>query len=157
MFMTDDSIDQSGQGSAAERCARPDRASGRVARGSSAVVTQVRPVRAPSIPVSGGSFPTRSPGRSLGGYGADYAQASAEYGASAAGVYEKQWPDYRSDRDTRVERVSRRSKKAWLSRAQEAARFKSTSTMRLIACTTRSSSRPTIFWCHVGSAPSAGV
>src|SRR5882724_9461875 len=116
MFMTDDSVDQSRQGSAAERRSRPARAPGRVARGSAAVVTRVRPVRASSIPVPGGSLPARPASRSHGGYGADHAQASAEHGASAAEVCEKQWPDYRSDRDTRVERVSRCSKKAWLSR-----------------------------------------
>src|SRR5229473_74581 len=157
MFMTDDSVDQSGQGSAVERGSRPAPAPCRVARGSAAVVTRVRPVRASSIPVPGGSLPARPAGRSHGGYGADHAQASAEHGASAAEVCEKQWPDYRSDRDTRVERVSRCSKKAWLSRAQEAARFKSTSTMRLIACASRNSPKPTIFWCPVGSAPSVGA
>src|SRR6266852_3215016 len=140
MFMTDDSVDQSGQGSAVERGSRPAPAPCRVARGSAAVVTPARPA-----------------GRSHGGYGADHAQASAEHGASAAEECEKQWPDYRSDRDTRVERVSRCSKKAWLSRAQEAVSFKSTSIMRLIACASRSSPRPTIFWCPVGSGPSVGV
>jgi retron-type reverse transcriptase len=157
MFMAYDSVDQSGQGSAAERRSRPARAACRVARGSAAVVTQVRPVSASSIPVPGGSLPARPAGRSHGGYGTDHAQASAEHGASAAGVCEEQWPDYRSDRDTRAERVSRCSKKAWLSRAQEAAGFKSTSTMRLIACASRSSPKPTIFWCPAGSAPSVGV
>src|SRR5882724_6387386 len=138
MFMTDDSVDQSGQGSAVERGARPAPAPCRVARGSAAVVTRVRPVRASSIPVPGGSLPARPASRSHGGYGADHAQASAEHGASAAEVCEKQWPDDRSDRDTRVERVSRCSKKAWLSRAQEAAHFKSTFPIRLIACSSRS-------------------
>src|SRR6266852_2564023 len=146
MFMTDGSFDQSGQGSAVEHRSRPARAPYRVARGSAAFVTGVRPVRASSIPVPGGSLPPRPAGRSHGGYGADHAQASAEHSTSVAEVCEKQWPDYRSDRDTRVERVSSCSKKAWLSRAQGAARFKSTSTMRLIACASRNSPKPTIFW-----------
>src|SRR5713226_9462567 len=133
MFMTDGSFDQSGQGSAVEHRSRPARAPYRVARGGAAFVTGVRPVRASSIPVPGGSLPPRPAGRSHGGYGADHAQASAEHSTSVAEVCEKQWSDYRSDRDTRVERVSSCSKKAWLSRAQGAARFKSTSTMRLIA------------------------
>jgi hypothetical protein len=30
-------------------------------------------------------------------------------------------------------------------------------TMLLIACTIRSSSRPTVFWCPLGSVPPAGV
>ncbi len=157
MFMTDGSFDQSGQGSAVEHRSRPARAPYRVARGGAAFVTGVRPVRASSIPVPGGSLPPRPAGRSHGGYGADHAQASAEHSTSVAEVCEKQWPDYRSDRDTRVERVSRCSKKAWLSRAQGAARFKSTSTMRLIACASRNSPKPTIFWCPVGSAPSVGA
>jgi hypothetical protein len=157
MFMTDDSIDQSGQGSTVEHRSRSARAPYRVARSGAAFVTRVRPVRASSIPVPGGSLSARPTGRSHGGYGADHAQASAEHSTSVAEVCEKQWPDYRSNRDARVERVSGCSKKAWLSRAQEAARFKSTSTMRLIACASRSSPKPTIFWCPVGSALSVGV
>ncbi len=157
MFMTDGAFDQSGQSSAVEHRSRPARAPYRVARGSAAFVTGVRPVRASSIPVPGGSLPPRPAGRSHGGYGADHAQASAEHSTSVAEVCEKQWSDYRSDRDTRVERVSSCSKKAWLSRAQGAARFKSTSTMRLIACASRNSPKPTIFWCPVGSAPSVGA
>jgi hypothetical protein len=154
MFMTYGSVDQSGQGPAVERRSRPARAPYRVARRGTAFIPRVRPVRASSIPVPGASLPARPAGRSHGGYGADHAQASAEHSTSVAEVCEKQRPDYRSNRDTRVERVSRCSKKAWLSRAQEAARFKSTSTMRLIACASRSSPRPTIFWCPVGSARS---
>jgi hypothetical protein len=157
MFMTDDSIDQSGQGSTVEHRSRSARAPYRVAQSGAAFVTRVRPVRASSIPVPGGSLSARPTGRSHGGYGADHAQASAEHSTSVAEVCEKQWPDYRSNRDARVERVSGCSKKAWLSRAQEAARFKSTSTMRLIACASRSSPKPTIFWCPVGSALSVGV
>src|SRR5467141_1475537 len=157
MFMTDGSFDQSGQSSAVEHRSRPAQAPYRAARGGAAFVTGVRPVRASSIPVPGGSLPPRPAGRSHGGYGADHAQASAEHSTSVAEVCEKRWPDYRSDRDTRVERVSRCSKKAWLSRAQEAACFKSTSTMRLIACASRNSPKPTIFWCPVGSAPSVGA
>src|SRR5258707_7651155 len=150
MFMTDGSFDESGQGSAVEHRSRPARAPYCVARGGAASVTGVRPIRASSIPVPGGSLPPRPAGRSHGGYGADHTQASAEHSTSVAEVCEKQWSDYRSDRDTRVERVSRCSKKAWLSRAQGAARFKSTSTMRLIACGSRNSPKPTIFWCPVG-------
>ena len=157
MFMTDDSIDQGGQGSTVEHRSRSARAPYRVARGGAAFVARVRPVRASSIPVPGGSLPSRPAGRSHGGYGADDAQASAEHRTSVAEVCEKQWPDYRSNRDTRVERVSRCSKKAWLSRAQEAAGFKSTSTMRLIACASRSSPKPTTYWCPVASARSVGV
>src|SRR5438552_7097352 len=157
MFMTDGSFDQSGQSSAVEHRSRPARAPYRVARGGAAFVTGVRPVRASSIPVPRGSLPPRPAGRSHGGYGADHAQASAEHSTSVAEVCEKQRSDYRSDRDTRVERVSSCSKKACLSSAQGAARFQSTSTMRLIACASRNSPKPTIFWCPVGSAPPVGA
>jgi hypothetical protein len=37
------------------------------------------------------------------------------------------------------------------------AHFKFTLTMRLTACTIRSSSRPTVFWCPFGRVPSAAV
>ena len=73
------------------------------------------------------------------------------------GLCEKQWPDHRSDRYTRIGRVSRYSEKAWLSRAHPTARFKFTLNMYLIACTNQNSSRPTVFWCPIGSVPLAGV
>ena len=76
---------------------------------------------------------------------------------SSSGVCEKQWADDRCDRDTSVGRVSEYSEKAWLSRAERAAGFKFTLTICLIACTTRSSPRPTVFLCPFGSAPSVAV
>src|SRR5260370_17895986 len=84
MFMTDGSFDQSGQSSAVEHRSRPARAPYRVARGSAAFVTGVRPVRASSIPVPGGSLPPRLAGRSHGGYGPDHAQASPKHSTSVA-------------------------------------------------------------------------
>ena len=48
-------------------------------------------------------------------------------------------------------------KKTWLSRAQRAAHFKFVLTMCLIDCTIQSSRRPTVFWCPFGSVPSAAV
>ncbi len=84
MFMTDASFDQIGEGSAAE-CGSPSAATQcRVARSSTALVTTVQPVRASSIPVFGGSGAARSAGRSHRGFGADYAQGSAEHGAPAS-------------------------------------------------------------------------
>jgi len=157
MFMTDDAFDQSGKGSAAERRSWPMPASCCFARSGTAVVRRVRSVGASSISVPGGSLPARSAGRSPRAYSADHVEASAEHGATAAEVREKQGPDHGSDRDRRVERVSGCSKKAWLSRAPKAAHCKSTLPIRLIACSSPSSRKPTIFWCPVGSAPSVGA
>jgi hypothetical protein len=75
-----------------------------------------------------------------------------QHSESTAEICEQQRPHYRSNRDTRLKRVSRCSEKAWLSRSAEAARCKSKSTMRLIACANPSSPRPIVFWCPVGSA-----
>src|SRR5260370_34712491 len=157
MFMTDDAFDQSGKGSAAERRSWPMPASCCFARSGTALVTRVRSVGASSISVPGGSVPARSAGRSPRAYSADHVEASAEHGGTAAEVREKQGSDHGSDRDRRVERVSGCSKKAWLSRAPKAARCKSTLPIRLIACSSPSSRKPTIFWCPVGSAPSVGA
>ena len=153
--MTDDSFYQSGQGPASERRSWPTPAPCPVACSSTALVTRVRSVRASSISIPPGRHPSRPTGRSHGGDGADHTQASIEHRGNAAEVCEKQWPNHGSDRDACVERVSGCSKKAWLSRAQEAARCKSKSTMRLIACSNRSSPKPTTFWCPFGNAPLA--
>jgi hypothetical protein len=155
--MTDGSIDQSREGSAVECGSRPAATQCRVAGGSAALVTRVQSVRAASIPVLGGSSSARSAGRSHRGHGAHYAEDSAGHGASSTGVCEQQWPNHRSDCDTCVERLSEYSKKAWLSRRQDAVRFKSMSSMRLIVCTSRNLPRSTVFWCPAGSNPSAGV
>ena len=91
------------------------------------------------------------------GYGADDAQTPDGNSTSSSGVCEKQWADDRCDRDASVGRVSEYSEKAWLSRAERAAGFKFTLTICLIACTTRSSPRPTVFLCPFGSAPSVAA
>jgi len=109
------------------------------------------------VPREGGRVPARSAGRSPRAYSADHVEASSEHGGTAAEVREKQWTNHGSDRDRRVERVSRRCKKAWLSRAPKAAHCKSTFPIRLIACSSQSSRKLTIFWSPRGSAPSAGV
>src|SRR6266566_981154 len=107
------------------------------------------------LSLPGGSLSARSSRRSSRGHGADHVEASAAYGGTSPEVREKQRTDHRSGRDWRVACVSTHSKKAWLSRVQKAAHFKSTFPIRLIACSSRSSRRPTIFWCPVASAPSA--
>ena len=156
MFMADDAFDQSGKGSAAERGSWSAPASSCFARSGTALVTRVRSVRASSLSVPGGSVPARSAGRSPRAYRAHHVEASSEHGGTAAEVREKQWTNHGSDRDRRVERVSRRCKKAWLSRAPKAAHCKSTFPIRLIACSSQSSRKLTIFWSPRGSAPSAG-
>src|SRR5260370_13015246 len=157
MFMTDGPVDQSRQGSTAECSLRHDAAQCCLARGHAALIPRVRPVRTSSLPLPGGSDPSRPTGRSFGSCGTDHAQAPCGNGAPSAGLCQKQWPDHRGDRDTRVGHVSRYSEKAWLRRANRTARFRFTLTMHLIACTIRSSSRPTVFWCPLGSVPLAGV
>ena len=157
MFMANGAVDQSGEGSAAERRSWPTPASCCTSRSSAAIVTRVRLVRASSIPLLRGGLPARSTSRSYRGHGADHVEASAAHGGTAAEVREKQWPNYWSDRDRRVERVSRRSEETWLSRAPRAAHFKSVLTMPLIDCTIQNSLRPTVFWCRFGSVPSAAV
>src|SRR5664279_4786585 len=109
------------------------------------------------IPVSGRSDPSGRAGRSLRDYGTDYAQASGGHGTYSASLCEEQWADDRRDRDTCVGHVSKYSEKAWLSRAKGTALSKFTLTICLIACTTRSSRRPTVFWCRFGSVRLATV
>lgn len=150
-------IDQSGQGSAAERRVRHDTARNSVARGDAAPFARVRPLRAAGLPVPGGSSSSGPAGRSLRDYGSDHTQAPGGDSKSSSGVCEKKWPDDRSDRDACVGRVSEYSETAWLSRAPDTARFKFSLTIRLIACTTRKSRRPTAFWCLFGSVPPAAV
>ena len=154
-FMADDAIDQSGEGSTAERRSWSAPASSCASRSSTAVVTRVRFVRAPSISLPGRSLASRSTSRSSRSHRAGHVEASTADGGTAPEVREKQRPDHGSDRSRRIECVSTHSKKAWLSRVEKAADFKSTFPIRLIACSSRSSRRLTTFWCHVANAPSA--
>jgi Reverse transcriptase (RNA-dependent DNA polymerase)/N-terminal domain of reverse transcriptase len=157
MYMTYDAFDQNGKGSTPEHRSWSAPASNCAFRSCAAVVTQVRFVRASSISLPGGRRSAGSSRRSSRGHSADHDEASAAYGGTSPEVREKQRTDHWSNRDRRIECVSAHSKKAWLSRVQKAAHFKSTFPIRLIACSSRSSRRPTIFWCPLGSAPWAGV
>lgn len=153
--MTYGPLDQSGEGPAAECCSRLAPAPYCIARGSAALVARVQSVRASSISIPGGGVRAGSAGRGHRSYRADHAQASTEHGGTAAEVREEQWPDHWSNRDSRAECVSTRSKEAWLSRIERAAIFKFMFPIRLIACLSRSSRRLTRFWSHVASASSA--
>ncbi len=155
--MTYDSIDQSGQGPAVERRSPSAATRCPVARSSPTLVARVRPVRTSSLSLSGGSDSSRPAGRSLGGYAADDAQTPGENGGASSGICEKQWAYDRCDCGPRVGRVSGYAEKAWLSRAERAARFKFMLIICLIACMTRSSPRPTVFLCPFESVLSAAV
>ncbi|HEY4045640.1 MAG TPA: reverse transcriptase domain-containing protein [Acidobacteriaceae bacterium] len=148
-------LDQNGEGSTAERRSWSAPASSCASRSSTAVVTRVRFVRAPSISLSRRSLSSRSTSRSSRSHCTGHVEASTADGGPAPEVRQKQRPEHRSDRNRRVECVSAYSKKAWLSRVEKAAHFKSTSLIRLIACSSPSSRWLTTFWCHVASAPSA--
>lgn len=153
--MTYGAIDQSGQGSAAERRARHVAAQYPAARCDATAVPRVRPFRAASLPVSEGSSAAGPAGRSWRSYSPDYAQASGGNGTSSAGICGKKWSDDRSDRDACVSRVSEYAEKAWLGPAPDAGRLKFSLTIRLIVCTIRSLPRPIASWCPSGNVPSA--
>lgn len=147
-FMSDATVDQSGQGSATKCRIRHASAEYCFAQGHATFIERVRSLRTSSVSVFGGSDPFGPACRSLGDYGADHTQAPRENIAPFANVREKQWADHRSDCDSRVGRVSRYSEKTWLSRAPRTARFKFALTMYLIACTILSSLRLTAFLCR---------
>jgi hypothetical protein len=155
--MTNGPIDQGGEGSATERRVRHIAARYSVARGNAAAIARVRPFRAASLPVPGGGGRSGSARRNLRSCGPDHAQASGRDGDSSSGICEKKWPDAWNNRDTCVGGVSTYSEKAWLSRAQDTARFKFSLTIRLIAYTIRKSPKLTAFWCPFGSVPPAAV
>jgi hypothetical protein len=151
--MAHDALKQSGKGSEAERGSWTDRAAGCITRSHAAPFPRVRAFSAPGISVSGGGLPAGSTGGSHGGHGADNVETPAAHSGTAAQACEKPWADDGNDRDGRIAGVPGCKEEAWLSRAPEAARSKSTLTMSLIACSSRSSPRPTIFWFPLGSAP----
>ena len=155
MLMTHGALHQSREGPTLECRSCLTAASCCTSRSSAALVARVRFVRASSISLPGRSVPARSTRRSSRGHGADHIEASATYGGTSPEVRKEQRTDHWSNRDRRVACVSTHSKKAWLSRVKKAAHFKSTFAIRLIACSSRNSRRPTIFWCPVASAPSA--
>src|SRR5262245_20262083 len=154
MFMTDAALHQSGEGSAAECRSWPTPTPYCIARGSAELVAQVQFVRASSISLPGGGIRAGSTRRNHRSYRADHAQASAKHSGTAAGIRAEQWLNHWSDRDSCVERVSTRPKETWLSRGSRAAHGKFTFPIHLIACSSRSSRRPTIFWCPRGNARS---
>jgi len=154
IFMAKGALNQGRESSPNECRSWPAAAWSRAARGSASPVTGVRFVRAPSISLPGRSLPAGSACKSSRSHSIGHLETSAPDRRTAPKICEKQRSHHRSDRDCRGKCVSAHSKEAWLSRIERAAIFKFMFPIRLIACSSRSSRRPTRFWSHVASASS---
>ena len=152
--MAFDTFNQSGEGSASERCSRLTAAPCCPVRSSPVPISPIRSVRASSLSLPGRSLAPRTASRNTRGHGTGYLEAPPAHGGTAPQVREKQRCNYRSDRSCRVAGVSAHSEKAWLSRVPRAAHFKFTFPILLIACWSRSSCRRMTFWCPVASVQS---
>lgn len=146
-------LNQSGKGSEAEHGSWTTRAGCCFARSGAAPFARIRAVRASGISVSAGGLPARSAGRSYRSHYPGHIEAPATHIEVAEETCEKQWADYWSDRDGRTEGVPGTTEEAWLSCAPKAACQRSTLTMSLIACSSPSLPRPTIFLSLLGNAP----
>jgi hypothetical protein len=154
-FMADGAFDQSGKGSAPERRAWCAATSSGACRRSSPAVTRIRSFRASGVSLPRESVPARSTCRNPRNHDTGHFEAAPTNRGTSSKVCEKQWSDDRGNRNRGVACFSAYSKKAWLSRIAEAALFESISHIPLIACSRRSSRRPTRFWSPVANAPSA--
>jgi hypothetical protein len=156
-FVADGAIDQSGKGPTPECRSRSASSSNCASGSSSAIVARVRSIGASSISLSGKSLPAEASGRNTRSHSTGNIEATAADAGIAPETREKQRSDGGSDRNRRIEYLSPHSTKAWLSRVEKAAHFKSKLRIRLIACSRRNSCRLTTFWFPVASAPSAGA
>jgi hypothetical protein len=147
MFTTYGSVDQSGQGAAAQRSSSSARAQDGAVRGGTEPVARVWAVTAPSLSISGASRRTGPARAGRGSLDSDHAEASAEHRAPVALVCSSKRPDARRDRFTGPESVSERATKAWLNDVQDVSRLKSISTIRLTVCVRRSSPKSMSCWC----------
>ena len=154
-FMADGARNQSGKGSAFERRTWSAATSTVARRCSSPAVTRVRFIRASSLSLPRGSVSAQSTCRNSRDHHTRHFEAATRNRGTSPKICEKQWSDHRGNRNCGVACLSAYSKKAWLSRIQEAAVFESISHIPLIACSRRSSRRPTRFWFPVANAPSA--
>ena len=154
-FIADGARNQSGKGSAFERCAWSAAKSTSARRRRSPAGQPVRSFRASSLPLPRESVPAQSTCRNSRDHDTGHFEASPANRGTAPPICEKQWSDHRGNRDCRVAWLSAYSKKAWLSRSEKAAHFESISHIHLIACSRRSSRRLTRFWFHVANTPSA--
>jgi len=150
--MSHEAVDQGRQGSQAKYRSQITGAEHCLAGSDAAFSPRLPVVRAPGISVSGGGFAARSPGRGCRGHSAGHVEASAAHRGTAAEVCQKQGADDGRDRDGLPAAVPANKEQAWLSRVAKAACSKSTLLMSLIACSSRSSPRPTRFWFPLGSA-----
>jgi hypothetical protein len=154
-FMADGACNQSGKGSAFERCAWSSATSTGTRRRSSPAGTRVPSIRAASLSLPRESLSARWPCRNSRDHNPGHFETSATNRRTSPEIREKQRSDYRGNRNRRVAWLSAYSQKAWLSRIQEATHFESILHIHLIACSRRSSRRLTRFWSQVANAPSA--
>ena len=154
-FMADGARNQSGKGSAFERRAWSAATSTGARRRSSPAGTRVPSIPAASLSLPRKSVSARSSCRNSRDHNTGHFEASATNRRTSPEIRERQRPDYRGNRNRRLECLSAYSQKAWLSRIQEATHFESISHIHLIACSRRSLRRLTRFWFHVANAPSA--
>jgi hypothetical protein len=152
--MAFDAFNQSGEGSAAERCSGLTSAPCCPVRSSPVLVSPIRSVTTSSLSLPGRSLAPRTASRNTRGHGTGYLEAPPRHGGTAPQVREKQRCNYRSGRSCGIAGISAHSEKAWLSRVPRPAHFKFTFPIVLIACWSRSSCRRMTFWCPVASVPS---
>lgn len=152
MFMAYASFHENGEGSAVERCPGFAATAGCTTGSGTALFSCVRVVQAPSLSVFKGSFSARSTSGDYSGYDTGHLEAPAANRRSATQACETPRIDDRKHRNRGIASVPGNAEEAWLRRALKAAHSKSTLTMFLIACSSRSSSRPTTFWRPLGSA-----
>ena len=155
-FMADGAFDQSGKGSALERRAWSAATSSGARRRSSPAVTRVRSFRASGVSLHRESVSARSTSRNSRDHDTGHFEAATTNRGTSSKICEKQWSDDRGHRNRRDECFSAYSKKAWLSRIEEAAHFEFISHIHLIACSKQSSRRLMRCWFPVANAPSVG-
>lgn len=144
--MAFDALDQSQKGASGQRCSWLTSAPGGMARSSATLVAAVRSLRASSLSLSRRSFASGWAGGNSRGRGTNYAESSSAHGETIAEVRKEQWPDHGSNRGRCLECIFPYRKKAWLSRGERTAHFKSPFPIHLIACSSSSSRRLTRFW-----------
>jgi len=152
--MADGSRNQSGKSSAFERRTWSAATSSGAHQRSAPAVTRVRSFRASGVSLPRESVPARSTGRNSRDHDTGHFEAATTNRGTSPEICEQQWSDDRGHRNRRVECLSAYSKKAWLSRIEEAAHFESISHIHLIACSRQSSRKLTRFWFPVANAPS---
>ena len=150
--MTYGAVHESGESSAVERCPGVAATPGCITGSHAALFSCIRVVQAPGLSIFKGSFPARPAGGDHSGYGSGHLEAPATDHRSATQACKTPRIDDRQHRNRGTASVPWNAEEAWLRRALKAARSQSTLIMFLIACSSRSLSRPTTFWYPLGSA-----